>query len=288
MKQLIVNADDFGYTRGVNSGVIRCFRHGIVTSSTIMANGAAFEDAVEQAKQNPNLAVGCHLVLLDGRSVAKPAAIPSLADEEGRLPRTLASLIGRVTMGSIRKEEIAREIRAQITKVMEAGINPTHIDTHKHVHSHPWILEHVMQAAEEFGIRRVRRPFEDAAALVRSAFSGGLASIKQNAAALAARAASRQFERLADVHGILSPDRLWGIAATGRQNRDEVLALIRSMPDGVNELMCHPGEYDEDLEHAATRLKSARETELKAFTDPIVREAIERQGIKLINYRDLG
>lgn len=288
MKQLIVNADDFGYTRGVNSGVIRCFREGIVTSATIMANGPAFEDAIEQAKQNPKLGVGCHLVLLDGRCVETQTAIPSLADAEGQLPCTLGSLIGRVTMGSIRQEEIAREIRAQITKVMEAGIKPTHIDTHKHVHSHPWILECVMRVAEEFGIGRVRRPFEDAAALLRSAFSDGWGSIKQSASALAARTTSRQFERLAKAHGILSPDRLWGIAATGRLNRDEILAMIRSMPDGVNELMCHPGEYDEELEHSATRLKRTRGIELKAVTDPIIRTAVETQGIKLINYRDLG
>lgn len=287
MKRLIVNADDFGYTRGVNSGVIRCFRDGIVTSATIMANGPAFEDAVECAKRNPRLGVGCHLVLVDGRSVEAPRAIPSLADSEGRLPRTLTALMGKVTVGSIRKEDIAREIRAQITKVIEAGITPTHLDSHKHAHSHPWILERVMQAAEEFGIRRVRRPFEDAGTLLRSAFSDGWSTMKQTASALMAGVALPRFEKLAEAHGILAPDRFWGVAATGRLNREAVLETIRLIPEGVNELMCHPGECDDDLEHSATRLKSAREEELKAFTDPAVRSAVETQGIKLMNYRDL-
>jgi chitin disaccharide deacetylase len=288
MKRLIVNADDFGYTRGVNSGVMRCFREGIVTSTTIMANGRAFEDAVEQAKRHPTLGVGCHLVLVDGSSVEEPKAIPSLVDGEGRLPLTLAGLMRRVTMKSIRGEDIAREIRAQITKVIKAGIAPTHLDSHKHAHAHPWILEWVMRAAEEFGICRVRRPFENASALLKSAFSDSWQSIKQSSSALAAHAASRQFEKLTQAHGILSPQRFWGVAATGHLNRDRVLATIRSIPEGVNEFMCHPGQYDEELERSATRLKGSRETEVQALTDPVVRTAVEEQGIKLISYRDLG
>ncbi len=287
MKRLIVNADDFGYTRGVNSGVIRCFREGIVTSTTIMANGRAFEDAVEQAKHHPALGVGCHLVLVDGSSVEEPKAIPSLADGEGRLPLTLAELMRRVTMKSIRGEDIAREIRAQITKVIKQGIAPTHLDSHKHAHAHPWILERVMRAAEEFGIRRVRKPFENASVLLKSAFGDGWQSMKQSASALAAHAASRQFEKLAQAHGILSPQRFWGVANTGRLTRDSVLATIRSIPEGVSEFMCHPGQYDQELERSETRLKSTRETELQALTDPAVRTAVETRGIKLISYRDL-
>lgn len=287
MKRLIVNADDFGYTRGVNSGVVRCFRQGIVTSASIMANGPAFEDAVEHAKQNPDLGVGCHLVLLDGYSVETPGAIPSLADADGRLPRTLVSLMRRVIMRLIRRDDIARELRAQLAKVMKAGIVPTHVDSHKHAHSHPWILERVMEVAEEFGIRRIRKPFEDTTALLTYAFSDGWGTMKQGASALVARTASGQFDKLARAHGMLSPERLCGVAATGRLNSDHALATIRSIPNGVSELMCHPGECDVELEHSATRLKHAREEELKAFTDPIVRTEIEKQGIKLINYRDL-
>lgn len=287
MKRLIVNADDFGYTRGVNSGVIRCFRDGIVTSTTIMANGRAFEDAVEQAKNHPTLGVGCHLVLVDGVSIEEPKAIPSLVDGEGRFPLTLADLMRRVTMKSIRGEDIARELRAQITKVIKQGIAPTHLDSHKHAHAHPWILEWVMRGAEEFGIGRVRKPFENATALLKSAFSDGWQSIKQSASALAANAASGQFEKLAQAHGILSPQWFCGVANTGRLDRDSVLATIRSIPDGVTEFMCHPGQYDQELERSVTRLRSTRETELQALTDPVVRTTVETQGIKLISYRDL-
>jgi chitin disaccharide deacetylase len=288
MKRLIVNADDFGYTRGVNSGVIRGFREGIITSTTIMANGAAFEDAVGRAKENPRLGVGCHLVLVGEACVEAASAIQSLADGEGRLPSSLAVLTGKLMAGAVRGEDIARELRAQIRKVISAGIEPTHLDSHKHTHSHPRVMEQVVRVAEEFGIRRVRKPFEDADVLLRSGFAGGWKSLKRRLTALAARAAAAQFEKLARAHGIRTPERLWGVAATGRLNREAILSVIGSMPEGVNELMCHPAEYDEALERSETSLKRERERELEALMDPTVRKAIGEQEIELIDYRGLN
>jgi chitin disaccharide deacetylase len=288
MKRLIVNADDFGFARGVNSGVIRGFCDGIITSTTIMANGVAFEDAVERAKKNPKLGVGCHLVLVGGACVEVASAIPSLADDEGRLPPSLAVLTGKLLAGVVRGEDIARELRAQISKVIRAGIEPTHLDSHKHTHSHPRVMEQVVRVAEEFGIRRVRKPFEDADVLLRGAFGGGWSSLKRSVTALVARTAAPQFEKLVRAHGICTPERLWGVATTGRLNRGEILSMIGSMPEGVNELMCHPGEYDDELEHSRTKLKRERERELEALTDPAVRTAIAEQGIELIDYRGLN
>ncbi|MGB6877749.1 MAG: ChbG/HpnK family deacetylase [Candidatus Acidiferrales bacterium] len=288
MKRLIVNADDFGYTRGVNSGVIRGFRDGIITSTTIMANGLAFGDAVEHAKKNPKLGVGCHLALVGGACVEAASAIPSLADDEGRLPSSLAILTGKLLAGAVRGDDIARELRAQISKVIRAGIDPTHLDSHKHTHSHPRVMEQVVRLADEFGIRRIRKPFEDADVLLRSAFRGGWGSLRQSVTALVARTAGPQFEKLARAHGISSPERLWGVAATGCLNRGVILSMIGSMQEGVNELMCHPGEYDDALEHSGTRLKRERERELEALMDPAVRTAIDEQGIELIDYRGLN
>lgn len=288
MKAMIVNADDFGLTRGVNAGVMRGFRDGIITSATIMANGRAFQDAVDSAKKSPKLGIGCHLVLVDGVSVETPSAIPSLADSEGNLPATVAVLTSRLLSGAVRGEDIGRELRAQITKVLNAGINPTHLDSHKHTHSHPRIMEQVVRVAGEFGIRRVRSPFENAGALLKSAFADGWGSLKQSTMALAARTGARRFQKLARAHGIRTPDHFWGVAATGRLNRESILSMLRSMPEGVNELMCHPGQYDDELEHARTRLKKEREAELEALTDHAVRAAIEQQEIKLMDYRGLN
>jgi chitin disaccharide deacetylase len=288
MKQLIVNADDFGYTRGVNSGIVRGFRDGIITSTTIMASGPAFEDAVERAKKNPTLGVGCHLVLVGGACVERASEIPSLADTEGRLPRNVAALTGKLLAGAVQREDIARELRAQINKVIEAGITPTHVDSHKHTHLYPAVMEQVVRVAEEFGIRRMRKPFEGAGMLLKSAFGDGWGSLKQSMGALVAGTAAPQFERLARAHGISTPARFWGMAATGNLNRQTILSMMDSLPDEVNELMCHPGEYDEELERSSTRLKRSRELELEALIDPAIRAAIQQKGIQLIDYRGLN
>ncbi|HKF53083.1 MAG TPA: ChbG/HpnK family deacetylase [Candidatus Acidoferrales bacterium] len=285
---MIVNADDFGYTRGVNAGIIRGFRDGIVTSTTMMANGRAFDDAVEYAKENPKLGVGCHLMLVDGVAVETPSAIPSLADREGNLPATVGSLAAKLLAGAVRREDIARELRAQITKVLNAGITPTHLDSHKHTHSHPKVMEQMVKVASEFGIHCIRKPFEGAGSLVKSAFADGWSSFRQSTKALLARTAEPQFQKVARNHGMRMPEHFWGVAATGHLNRESILSMLESMPEGVNELMCHPGQCDDELKHSRTRLKREREVELEALTHPEVRAAIERQGIKLMDYRGLN
>ena len=140
MRQLIVNADDFGFTRGVNAGIVRAFSAGILTSTTIMANGPAFEDAVELALTNPSLHVGCHLALVGGRPSAPPHAVPSLIDAAGDMPPTLTQLVVRLAAGRVRIADIEREFRAQIERVLGAGIKPSHLDTHKHTHIYPPVM----------------------------------------------------------------------------------------------------------------------------------------------------
>lgn len=288
MKQLIVNADDFGYTRGVNAGIIQGFREGIITSTTLMANGAAFEDAVARAKENPKLGVGCHLVLVGGKAVAPKAQIASLVDAEGNLPATLGSLMAKLSAGRVESEAIVCELRAQIQKVMSAGIQPTHFDSHKHTHAHPRVAEAVMKVAEEFNIKRIRKPFEDFTSLLRPVNGNGWASWKQRATALASLASAPRFGRLARAHGVVTPEHFWGIAATGRLNVAAILSMMETMPEDTNELMCHPGKYDAELEGSPTRLKRERERELQALMAPEVSEALKANQIQRISFRELS
>ena len=141
MKSLILNADDFGMTRGVNEGIIRAHREGILTSATLMANGPAFDDAVRLSAANPKLGVGCHLVLVGGKCVARREDIASLADGDGNLPESLAKFVARLSSGMIPAKEIEQELRAQINKIQSAGIRATHLDTHKHTNAHPRVME---------------------------------------------------------------------------------------------------------------------------------------------------
>jgi hopanoid biosynthesis associated protein HpnK len=290
MKQLIVNGDDFGYTCGVNCGVIRSFEQGILTSTTLMANGEAFEDAAERARARPRLGVGCHLVLVGGRAVAPAGEIPTLADGEGRLPKSLGALWLLVSSGRGRTAEVERELRAQVERICAAGIRPTHLDTHKHTHLHPRVMEAVARVAEEFGIRYVRKPFERLGNVFRfrSARTKRLAQWKQSAAAAAVRTSAPGFRRLSRAHGLRTTDHFYGFGLTGLLSAEAILAMLAELPEGTSELMCHPGVCDAALERATTRLKRERELEMAALTDPEVRRAVAQRGIRLISYRELG
>jgi hopanoid biosynthesis associated protein HpnK len=290
MKRLIVNGDDFGYTRGVNCGVLRSFEQGILTSTTLMANGEAFGDAVERAQAHPRLGVGCHLVLVGGRAIAPFEKIPSLADSEGRLPKSLGGFWVRLSAGRVRAADLERELRAQVERVCSAGIRPTHLDTHKHTHLHPRVMEAVARVAEEFGIRCVRKPFERPGNFFRFPSAGRkrAAQLKQSAAATAARAGARGFGRLFRAHRLRTTDRFYGFGLTGLLHARAIVAMLADLPEGTSELMCHPGVCDAALDRAPTRLKRERELEMAALIDPAVRRAIDRAGIRLISYRELA
>ncbi|HWG60002.1 MAG TPA: ChbG/HpnK family deacetylase [Candidatus Acidoferrales bacterium] len=288
MKELILNADDFGLTRGVNEAIIRAHREGVLTSATLMANGEAFDDAIAAARANPRLGVGCHLVLVGGTSVADAREIPSLADGAGRLPRTLGALIARVSCGRIRSEEIERELAAQVRKIREAGLEPTHLDTHKHAHAHPVILEAVGRLANASGIRRVRKPLERVADSWRTARPNGDGFARQFLGSVAMCAAAPRFRAAARKYGLRSPDHFFGLAATGHLDDSLLRGIIDTLPEGRTEIMTHPGICDADLARTGSRLQGQRERELGALLHPAVKRAVAEGGIKLICYRELN
>ncbi len=289
MKKLIVNADDFGFTRGVNAGIIRAFKSGVLTSTTIMANGDAFDDAAELARANPRLGVGCHLVIVGGRPVAPAREVASLVNGDGQLPRTLTELMRMLIGGKVRVEEIEREFRAQIERVVRSGITPTHLDSHKHAHTHRGVMQALARVAVEFGIPCVRNPFERVFARPRVAGAAQAARpvyLKQYAmtAAVAPRAFS--FKRLARGHGLKTPDHFCGVRLTGLLDGEAMRSVIKSLKEGTTELMCHPGVYDQDLESARTRLKREREREMEALIDPATLRCADEEGVSLISYRE--
>jgi chitin disaccharide deacetylase len=288
MKELIVNADDFGYTNGVNEGIIRAHREGILTSATLMANGRAFEDAVERAKANPKLGIGCHLVLTGGFSVAPRDEIPSLADREGRLPQSLGAFVARVSMGLVRTKDIERELRAQIEKIRRAGIELTHVDTHKHTHVHPRVMGAVGRVAQEFGITRVRNPVENLRDSWRTARSENAGLVGTMAASASVRAVGSWFNALSRKYGLRSPDHFLGLALTGRLSAAALCRLIDTLPEGRTEIMSHPGIYDAELVKSGSRLQQQRQMELDGLLAAEARRAVEANGIRLISYRELN
>ena len=269
MRRLVVNADDFGFTRDVNAGVVEAFERGILRATTLMANGDAFDDAVRLARATPSLDIGCHLVLVRGRSLARPGAA---------LPATVAQLVRAV---ALRRFPVYEELRAQVHRILDAGLHPTHLDTHKHTHLLPPVLDAVARISQEFGIPWVRRPFDfpmrggaPAPFLVR-ATSGGLGLLR------------RRFQSTLARRGCRTTDHFAGFRATGRLRTPELLALIRQLPLGSTELMCHPGRCTAELRAAHTRLKESREAELEALTAPEVARALAEMGVELAGFGQL-
>jgi hopanoid biosynthesis associated protein HpnK len=287
MKELILNADDFGLTKGVNEGVIRAHREGILTSATLMATGPAFDDAVLRARANPALGIGCHLVLTGGFAVAPREEIPSLVDANGRLPKSLGVLVTRVSSGRIRTKDIERELRAQIEKIRRAGIEPTHLDTHKHTHAHPRVMNVLGRLARELGITRIRKPVEDLRDSWKS-MRGEAASPMQLLASAAVRAVSSRFTAISRKYGLHSPDHFLGLVVTGRMGTDVLCRLIDTLPEGRTEIMVHPGICDAELRATGSRLQQQRQMELESLLAPEARRSVERLHVRLISYRELN
>lgn len=287
MKSLIVNADDLGWTEGVNRGIVEAHRNGIVTSASLLANGSAFASGVEVARSVPGLGVGVHLNLSDGPPVAARELVTSLVNDRGEFEGGPENLLLRVARGGLALHEVEQEWEAQIEKVRDAGIQPTHLDGHKHVHMLPGLFEIALRLAKRYGIGAIRVAHE--ASSLRAALSTGeelhtAAVLKQGVQARGLKLLARDARELAERAGISTADYFCGIAQTGEMTKQGVAQLLRSLPDGTTELMCHPGYADQALRNTPTRLQGSRQTELQILTDVEIRNLVASQGIRLIDY----
>lgn len=284
MRRLIVNADDFGLTAGVNRAIAEAHAHGVVTSATLMATGRAFDDAVQCARSAPKLSVGCHITLIDGSPALDAEHIPTLISDR-QFRRSLINVAVRTISGRVNPDEIEAEASAQIRTLQAAGILVSHIDTHKHTHIFPAVLRPLLRAAQACGVRAVRNPFEPAPAslLARQPWMW-----KKYGQVKILGTLGHGFRKAIHEAGLLTPDGTIGIVVTGSLDERLFADSMDSLPDGTWELVCHPGYNDADLNSVQTRLRDSRAIELKLLTSPEARESLARNGIQLISYRDLS
>jgi hopanoid biosynthesis associated protein HpnK len=290
VRRLIVNADDFGLTTGVNRAIIEAHTRGIVTSSTLMATGPAFEDAVRLAKETPPLSVGCHVVLIDGAPVLDAARLSTLTSRNSRPARfgnSLKSFAARALTRRLNPAEIEAETSAQIRKIQAAGISVSHIDSHKHTHLFAAVLRPVLRAALACGVQAVRNPFGPRKPLKSSDLLARPSLWVRYAEVRLLRTLSGKFRDAARRQGMVTPDGTLGIVVTGALDETLFRAIAAIIPEGTWEFVCHPGYNDADLQQANTRLSDSRETELRLLTLPEAKRLLEDQGIALISYREL-
>ena len=285
MRRLIVNADDFGLTSGVNRAILEGNRSGIVTSATLMANAKATNAAIDLAKSEPTLKTGCHVVLIDG--VPLTANLPSLTQSSQRFRTSMKQFAIAAVRGQIAADEIQQEAEAQIRKLQSAGIILTHLDSHKHTHMFPHVLRPMVRAAKACGIRAIRNPFEPIRCWPTGMVFGSPRLWLRSAGVMTLQMFAAEFWRILNDEGMVSTDGTVGIAVTGLLNQQKFLEILAALPYGIWELVCHPGYSDSDLKAAGTRLTQSREIELSALTSEETKRALARHEIELISYADL-
>jgi predicted glycoside hydrolase/deacetylase ChbG (UPF0249 family) len=285
--RLIFNADDFGLTPGINRAIAELSAAGVLTSATLMAGGPAFDDAVAVARANPTLGVGCHIVLTDGVPISHPTSIPSLIGGDGKSFRaSLLDFLQALLRGAIKEDDVAREALAQIQKLQRAGIDVTHIDTHKHTHLFPAIARPLLHVAERTSIGAIRNPFEPAWSL---ALNQG--SWLRRAGVRATGRLRPRFDAHPEIRGakVLTTDGTIAISATGQLNATTLAEVLRALPaNGTYEFCCHPGYNDRDLDQVTTRLREHRNVERQALLSQIGLILSQPNPPELIHYGNLG
>ena len=275
--KLIVHADDFGLTERVNEGIIRAHVEGILTSTSIMACGKAFEHAVELIKAERTLDVGIHLTLAEEHPVLHPDDIPSLVVENGHFYPHAKHFFMRYIQNKIAIDEVRREFKAQFEKVLDYGVRLTHIDSHQHIHILPKIFELTVEIAKKYRIKIIRTPNEK----IQQYMFYRLPSYPRLVQLLIIKTILRFVNHNKEY---ISPQ-FFGFFYGGKLDRNNLMRVIDTLPKhGVGEIMCHPGLHDVDSDY--THWEYDWQDELEALTDTNVRTIINKKNISLISYRD--
>jgi hopanoid biosynthesis associated protein HpnK len=280
-RQLVVNADDFGISRGVNRGIVEAHRQGIVTSASLMPNVPSAEDALTRATTCPDLGLGLHLTLTAGAPLSPPETVPTLVDTHGRFLE-LGPLLARLSTGAIATDDLRRELSRQVEWSLHRSIHPDHLDSHHHVHIHPRVTPIVIALAREHGIRWVRCPVErgSSPALLTLPPKDAARTLAISTFGLLARALVKRA-------GLRSTRSFRGIGLGMGFGEAGLLTTLDGLPGGITELMAHPGHPDEELARL-TVFAEGRDRELAALMAAATRDLVRQQRIRLSNFGALG
>ncbi len=274
---LVINADDFGFSPGVNTAIIKAHEEGILTSTSLMVSGDAAQEAISLAKNHPHLAVGLHLVLVCGKSVLPPAQIPNLVDSQGNFSNNPTQAGLSYQFNQATRAELRLEISAQLEKFRDSGLNLAHVDGHLHLHVHPVILNILTEFAAEFKIKFIRLPSEELSKNIkidnRNLFTKIIWSIVFGQL-------RRYGEGLLKANQIKFADRVYGLLQTGDMSEEYLLGLIPQIEAELVEIYSHP-----DLVN--TEINNGGEVELAGLLSKQVREMLTVKGFELSNYNQL-
>lgn len=284
MPRLIVTADDFGLSESVNEAVEHAFRHGILTSASLMVTAPAADDAVRRARRLPGLGVGLHLVLVDGRPALPAQRIPDLVGPDGRFPAGEVGIGSRLFFSRRLQRQAEAELRAQVERFLDTGLELDHVNAHHHFHQHPTVLALLLRMAREYGIRRVRVPIEPFLASWRAQRDRPL---RRALGALAPVPRVWRMRARLRRAGICSPDHMFGLHESGGMDAPRLDAFLRGLPrEGVSEVYCHPATGRWQGPDALPAHYRCVE-EYRAIADPHRRRRLVAAGVTLIPYAGL-
>ncbi len=276
---LIINADDFGYSSAVNRAILQAHREGVLTSTSLMVNERAVDEAIQLAKETPALAVGLHLVLVLGRSALPSSVIPHLVNPDGNF--TTSSFIAGIKyfFSPAARRELKQEMRAQFEKFRATGLPFSHVDGHTHLHMHPVVFDELIKLCEEYGVKRLRVVKGEIRLSLRLDRSqlpiklvlGGVFNLL-----------ARHCEKKLRGRGFVVPEKVYGLLQTGNMNEDYWLWLLLQMPRTASEIYTHPLAADAEEWNIQENPRGA--IELQALLSPCVREAIKAAGFELSSY----
>ncbi len=296
VRRLIVNADDFGLTSGVNRAIVEAHQQGIVTSATLMATSKSFGEAASLAhtltQGNPRFSVGCHVVLLDGKPLLPADMVPTLfqpnvKNGSGKMRTKLSEFAVAALTGKLDPVEIEAEAAAQMGWLKSAGVEVSHFDAHKHAHMFPSVLRPLLRAARSARIPAVRNPFGRLFPLPFSKLLGNRKLWTRFAEMSVLRGFASKFVNEVKSHGLRTTDGSFGVLVTGVLDLELFTTIVDVIPEGTWEFVCHPGYNDSELDGLRTRLRQSREQELEVLTSPEAKRALKRREVELISYHQL-
>lgn len=275
-RHVIITADDFGLNRSVNEAVEQAASGGVLSAASLMVGAPAAADAIARARRLPQLKVGLHLVLTDGRALLPPHEIPDLAGHEGQFRRGMVQDSFRYLRAGVRRQ-LAAEIRAQFRAFATTGLQLDHVNTHKHFHFHPLVLGMIVGIGREFGLAAMRLPAEP---LWFAARQGAGANLSRALLSPWLQLMRTTLRRASLAHN----DYIFGISCSGRLDEDTLVFILQRLPPGSSEIYLHPSTLTADARGTADRPRS----ELRALLSARVSEALRECGAQRCGFSDLA
>jgi hopanoid biosynthesis associated protein HpnK len=278
LRQLVVTADDFGLAPEVNDAVEIAHTEGILTAASLMVGSAATADAVARAKRLPKLCVGLHLTLVEGRPVLPAAEIPDLVRTDGRLRNDVVTYGLAIMVRPSVRRQLRAEIKAQFQAYRSTGLALDHVNAHRHYHQHPAVLSEILAIGRDYGMRALRTPVEPRS-ILRS-----LERAPRTLASIVAAPFAAIMSRRTTNAGLITTDRVFGLAWSGAMTEERIAGLLSNLPPGRTEIYTHPATSG-GYEGAARGYRYAEE--LSALISKRCREALQESGALVGGYGDL-